>query len=242
MTRRGRGSPASPLWCSSVSSPGGRAPSVSCWSRLGGSEGRRRGSGACGARCRRRPEPSRGRRRGLPKTGSARWRDRSGPARRVACRLVDEQSAIDAATDRAKAWALGGPWVDGSGPSRNRIGRCSGHPCRKRRSAVMSSASARAARHVGAGNAKRCSSSTHCGTSCSRPSRRESCSCWSIGLREDARRRSPAPAERTYEAGARGGGQQGSAGVTRATVSADGETITVHVPLTSGGAAGGSWW
>ena len=52
------------------------------------------------------------------------------------------------------------------------------------------------------------------------------------GRRADARRRGPAAAERARRAGARGGGQQEGGGVTRATVSADGETITVHIPLT----------
>ena len=48
----------------------------------------------------------------------------------------------------------------------------------------------------------------------------------------DARRRGPAAAERARRAGAGSGGQQEGGGVTRATVSADGETITVHIPLT----------
>ena len=52
------------------------------------------------------------------------------------------------------------------------------------------------------------------------------------GRRADARRRGPAAAERARRAGARSGGQQEGSGVTRATVSADGETITVHIPLT----------
>ena len=49
----------------------------------------------------------------------------------------------------------------------------------------------------------------------------------------DARRRGPAPAERARRAGARSGGQQeGGSMNTRATVSADGETITIHIPMT----------
>ena len=52
------------------------------------------------------------------------------------------------------------------------------------------------------------------------------------GRRADARRGGPAAAERARRAGAGSGGQQEGSGVTRATVSADGETITVHIPLT----------
>ena len=49
--------------------------------------------------------------------------------------------------------------------------------------------------------------------------------------------------QRPRRARAGGGGQQESSGMTRATVSADGETITVHIPLAcSRSAAGGSWW
>ena len=52
------------------------------------------------------------------------------------------------------------------------------------------------------------------------------------GRRAHARRGGAAAAERAHRAGARGGGQQEGGGMTRATVSADGETITVHIPLT----------
>ena len=49
----------------------------------------------------------------------------------------------------------------------------------------------------------------------------------------DARRRGPAAAERARRAGARSGGQQEGGGMnTQATVSADGETITIHIPMT----------
>ena len=41
-----------------------------------------------------------------------------------------------------------------------------------------------------------------------------------------------AEAQRPERAGVRGGGQQEGGSVTRAVVSADGETITVHIPLT----------
>jgi hypothetical protein len=49
---------------------------------------------------------------------------------------------------------------------------------------------------------------------------------------EHARRRGPAEAERARRAGAGSGRRQEGSSVTRATVSADGETITVHIPLT----------
>ena len=53
------------------------------------------------------------------------------------------------------------------------------------------------------------------------------------GGRADARRGGAAPAERARRVGAGSGGQQeGSSMNKRATVSADGETITVHIPLT----------
>ena len=48
----------------------------------------------------------------------------------------------------------------------------------------------------------------------------------------DARRGGPAAAERARGAGAGSGGQPEGGGMTRATVSVDGETITVRIPLT----------
>lgn len=60
--------------------------------------------------------------------------------------------------------------------------------------------------------------------------------------RADARRGSADAAKRARGAGASGGRQQEGSGVTRATVSADGDTITVRIPLRSESAAGESWW
>ena len=52
------------------------------------------------------------------------------------------------------------------------------------------------------------------------------------GRRADARRRGAAAAEWARRAGAGSSGQQEGRSVKRATISADGETITVHIPLT----------
>ena len=41
----------------------------------------------------------------------------------------------------------------------------------------------------------------------------------------------PAAVERAHRAGAGSGGRPEGSGMTRATVSADGEAITVHIPL-----------
>ena len=84
--------------------------------------------------------------------------------------------------------------------------------------------------HRGRGARGAAAASTRSGTSCSRPSRRGSCSCGSSGsmcgcraLRSGSGRTgSPGWCARWRAAGGRG--------VTRATVSADGETITVHIP------------
>jgi hypothetical protein len=63
---------------------------------------------------------------------------------------------------------------------------------------------------------------------------------WSSGVAKDCGRRpggsplrrGPSTAEWSRRPGAGGCGHQEGSGVTRATISADGETITVHIPLT----------
>ena len=82
---------------------------------------------------------------------------------------------------------------------------------------------------------RRCSSSTRFGTSSSRPSRRGSCSCWSSGSRcgwtalTSARARTVLSALVREVAGAE---SRRAAMNKQVTVSADGQTVTVHVPLT----------